>query len=300
MNYAQAKVLSGWKARHGTSKKPPKPAPEPVKAKKITPPGRLWPTPVHERAAALANKADGVIRGYAITWRPVDRSRVAIFGVELPAHKAFVHPPRMAKETLETAADPLPLWFEHREDQPIGVVKAAWADNYGVFIVGELDLASEQAQEAWRGYRHSRFGFSTGGGVKVIGPLQGAKDTLVVSYSLSEISLTARPADEKAVSREPMLEGPYHARLLQRALDPDARFAHWYMDEETAHPTRPVYCARAIDASTGKTVSVGWFYPASHWTSDSVRYGESPGSGDGGTRFYDASEKRPMLTQAAA
>jgi hypothetical protein len=271
-----------------------------VKPEKITPPGRPFPTPVKERAAALAMRGDeGVVSGYVVTYAPNASSRFKMFGVDLP-HKQFHLPGSRAVSVCESAAVPLPLRVEH-EAGDVGAVTALWADELGLYMVGKLNLSDSRAVEAWKSYKRGGppggLGFSIGGSTTVLGPIEGAPDMVAVDYALNEISLTREPSDRAAVPRAPIVPGPRHAYLLSKALDPEAAYSAVWLDE-SYEGSRPVHRAWAVDAKTGKQLIVGWFYAESAWTVEHAKM-EYPGHRDGGARFFVAGEKRPMLTACA-
>lgn len=128
----------------------------------------------------------GVFAGYASVFNVVDSQRDKV----LPG--AFA-------ESLAASGSEVKLLWQHRLDEPIGVITSLFEDARGLYIEGRLLLDVSQAREAYTllkagvvtglsiGYSPRRFTRDPDSGVR-----------LLQAIDLIEVSLVTLPANDKA------------------------------------------------------------------------------------------------------
>lgn len=73
---------------------------------------------------------DGTFEGYLSVWNDVDRQQDVV-----------------DKGAWTVALDPLPLFYRHNRDEPLGWIAEHKEDDYGLWVKGQFDLTVKRAQE---------------------------------------------------------------------------------------------------------------------------------------------------------
>ena len=97
-------------------------------------------------------------------------------------------------KTLAARTTPLPLYWQHRPDQPIGVIEHVAEDARGLRVIARIDRpASRAAQLLARGEVSGlSFGFRT----RAARPLAGGRE--LIEIELFEVSLVTHPLQHGA------------------------------------------------------------------------------------------------------
>lgn len=93
----------------------------------------------HEVLSIKADGAPGQISGYGSLWDKIDSyGEVVVAG-------AFTK----SLKTWRKLKRPIPMLWQHRSDQPVGVWDVFEEDEYGLKLEGRLNLETQRGQEAW-------------------------------------------------------------------------------------------------------------------------------------------------------
>jgi uncharacterized protein len=126
---------------------------------------------------------DGIIEGYA-----------SVFNLE-DSYSDIIKPGAFSKIDLKNVK----LLWQHKPDEPIGLIESLFEDEYGLFIKAKLLLTVQRAKEAYEllkskaiqglsiGYRAEKFRHDYKQGVRIIEKIE-----------LFEVSLVTFPANKDA------------------------------------------------------------------------------------------------------
>jgi HK97 family phage prohead protease len=116
----------------------------------------------------------------------------ALFGTPDAARDTIL--PGAFAATLAGRSDPLPLLWQHRADQPIGMVEVASEDARGLRVIARIDNPNSHAAALLqtRSVSGLSFGYRTGAARHV---LQGR---LLEAVELFEVSLVTHPLQHGA------------------------------------------------------------------------------------------------------
>lgn len=143
----------------------------------------------------------GEFEGYASVFDVVDNHRDKV------VRGAF-------RRSLKDRKEPVKLLWQHRMDEPIGVIAELREDMYGLYIKGRLLLDVERAQEAYSlvksgvvkglsiGYRPVKYTYEPETGIRELQQVE-----------LVEISLVTSPANDAAEVNEVKAERTQNADL---------------------------------------------------------------------------------------
>lgn len=131
--------------------------------------------------------SDGSFAGYASVFNLVDSQNDTII------NGAFM-------DSIKNRADEIKLLWQHKPDEPIGKIINLQEDNYGLFIIGSLDLNISKAREAYSLLKEGII-TSMSIGYNVIDSQYDQKDDIrkIYKVNLWEISLVTFPANSNAV-----------------------------------------------------------------------------------------------------
>ena len=148
--------------------------------------------------------SEGVIEGYGATFNGVDSYGDTI------APGAFA-------ESLKRGS-PLMLW-QHRQDTPIGRWTELSEDGRGLFVRGQINLATAAGRDAYAHLREQDInGLSIGYRIPPGGAESRNEVRLIKAVDLAEISIVSLPADSRARVTAVKAERPGTLRELQHAL----------------------------------------------------------------------------------
>lgn len=148
--------------------------------------------------------AEGVVEGYGATFNGVDSYGDSI------APGAFA-------ESLKTTR-PLMLW-QHRQDSPVGRWTELREDSRGLFVKGQLNMATAAGRDAFEHLRQQDVnGLSIGYRVGPDGVESKNGVRLLKAIDLQEISIVSLPADSRARVIAVKSQRPETLRDLQHAL----------------------------------------------------------------------------------
>ena len=102
--------------------------------------------------------------------------------------------PGAFRRSLAARSHPLPLYWQHRPDQPIGVVESAEEDDRGLRIVARIDNPSGRAADMLRRRAVSGLSF----GYRARQYLRAATGRVLQDVDLFEISLVTHPLQHDA------------------------------------------------------------------------------------------------------
>lgn len=130
-----------------------------------------------------ATGGSGLLRiaGYAALFDTVDAARDTI------VKGAFAR-------TLSERREPLPLFWQHRAEQQVGLVELAQEDSRGLRVIARVDKMASRAAAALR--EHAVSGLSFGYRVRLYRRLPAGR--LLEDIDLFEISLVTHPVQYEA------------------------------------------------------------------------------------------------------
>ena len=116
----------------------------------------------------------------------------ALFGTPDAARDTIV--PGAFAATLAARSEPLPLYWQHRPDQPIGVIEAATEDPRGLRIIARIDNLNSHAAALLqtKSVRGLSFGY------RARGFRRTAEGRLLEDIDLIEVSLVTHPLQHGA------------------------------------------------------------------------------------------------------
>lgn len=117
----------------------------------------------------------------------------ALFGIADGAGDV-IRPGAFARSLEERGAVPLPLYWQHREDQPIGTVTLAAEDGKGLRVIARIDNLHSRAATALA--RREASGLSFGYRARGWRPLPEGR--VLEDIDLFEISLVTHPLQHGA------------------------------------------------------------------------------------------------------
>lgn len=151
----------------------------------------------------------GEFSGYASVFDTVDNHRDVVL------RGAF-------RRTLADRSEPVKLLWQHKMEEPIGIITELHEDQYGLYMKGKLLLDVERAREAYSlikngairglsiGYRPVRYHYD---------PESGVRELLQVD--LVEISLVSQPANDAAEINEVKMQAGTKTRRTSKTREKD-------------------------------------------------------------------------------
>ena len=116
----------------------------------------------------------------------------ALFGTPDAARDTIV--PGAFAATLAARSEPLPLYWQHRPDQPIGVIEAATEDPRGLRIIARIDNPNSQAAALLRTKSVSGLSF----GYRASAARHTPQGRVLEAVDLFEVSLVTHPLQHGA------------------------------------------------------------------------------------------------------
>ena len=116
----------------------------------------------------------------------------ALFGKPDAAADTIV--PGAFAATLAGRSEPLPLFWQHRPDQPIGVIETASEDARGLRIVARIDNPNSRAGDLLRTKSVSGLSF----GYRAIAARHTPRGRVLEAVDLFEVSLVTHPLQHGA------------------------------------------------------------------------------------------------------
>lgn len=128
---------------------------------------------------------DGVFAGYA-----------SVFDV-LDQHQDIVQKGAFA-ETLKTRSRDIKLLWQHRQDEPIGVIDEIFEDKHGLYVRGRLLLDLQRAREAYALMKEGAIGGLSIGYSPIKYAYKDDGTRIISQVELWEVSLVTFPANAAA------------------------------------------------------------------------------------------------------
>lgn len=148
--------------------------------------------------------AEGVVEGYGATFGGID------------SYGDTINPGAFATSLKSTT--PLMLW-QHRQDSPVGRWTELREDSRGLFVRGQLNMATAAGRDAFEHLRQQDInGLSIGYRIPPGGADSQGDIRLLKTIDLKEISIVSMPADEGARVTAVKAAKPVTLRELQHAL----------------------------------------------------------------------------------
>jgi hypothetical protein len=116
----------------------------------------------------------------------------ALFGVADQARDTIL--PGAFRRTLAERREPLPLFWQHRPDQPIGTIELAEEDARGLRVIATIDQPASRAAAMLRARQVSGLSF----GYRARGFRRGPAGRVLEDIDLIEISLVTQPLQHGA------------------------------------------------------------------------------------------------------
>ena len=116
----------------------------------------------------------------------------ALFGTPDAARDTIV--PGAFAATLAGRREPLPLYWQHRPDQPIGVIEAASEDARGLRVIARIDNPNSQAAALLRTKSVSGLSF----GYRASAARHTPQGRVLEAVDLFEVSLVTHPLQHGA------------------------------------------------------------------------------------------------------
>lgn len=144
----------------------------------------------HSELSVKADGADGEIVGYGSVWDKVDS-----YGETVLAG-AF----KKSLATWRKSKRPIPMLWQHRSDQPVGVWEEFEEDDHGLKLAGRINLDTQRGREAWSDVKmRSVGGLSIGYYEVKADPWDvNAAPRKLIELDLRETSLVTFPALKEA------------------------------------------------------------------------------------------------------